>query len=123
MCLTAVDIQYDGLLRPWLGYIMARKVPWLLAVTEAAFSATQVGRFFFPCTAAFILLLQSGRLEPKNYFSPHLFPECITFLFSLLEVCDFFCLLLSLLAREWSGFSYSHIEQLDSGNSDGICVG
>lgn len=24
MCLTAVDIQYDGLLRPWFGYIMGK---------------------------------------------------------------------------------------------------
>lgn len=66
MCLTAVDIQYEGLLRPWLGYIMERKVPGLLAVAEAAFSVTQVDRFFFPCTAAFILLLQSGHLETKR---------------------------------------------------------
>ena len=27
MCLTTVDIQYDGLLRPGFGYIMVRKVP------------------------------------------------------------------------------------------------
>lgn len=57
MCLPAVDLQYDSLLRPWLDYIMARKVPKLLAVAETAVSITKVARFFFLCTAVLILLL------------------------------------------------------------------
>lgn len=72
----------------------SRKVPALLVVAEATFSVPQVGfssqalqRFSYFC----------GQVTwNKETFLPHLFPECIIFLFLLLEGCDFFFLLLFL---------------------------
>lgn len=43
MCLTTVDIRCDGLLRPGLGYIMARKVPGYWQLQKLLFSYS--GRF------------------------------------------------------------------------------
>lgn len=56
MCLTTVDVRYDGLLRPGFGYIMARKVPgyWQLQKLLFSYSGREI---FLLCTAAFILLL------------------------------------------------------------------
>lgn len=47
MCLTTVDIRCDGLLRPGLGYIMARKVPGYWQLQKLLFSYS--GREIFSC--------------------------------------------------------------------------
>lgn len=89
MCLTTVDVRYDGLLRPGFGYIMARKVPGYWQLQKLLFSYSGRENFLL-CTAAFILLLQSGNLEPKRityfhlFFFPLLFSGCI-FLFICLS--------------------------------------
>ena len=52
MCLTTVDVRYDGLLRPGFGYIMARKVPGYWQLQKLLFSYSGRENFLL-CTAAF----------------------------------------------------------------------
>lgn len=112
MCLRAVDIQYDGLLRPWFGYIMARKVPGYWQCRSCC-SVTQVDGFFshaLQCLPYFFSQVTWNQRELAIFF-PHLFSECIMFFVLFFWRCVIFFLSPFSPCRPLNGLglSYNHI--------------